>query len=93
MKTVYTVKYHADVVSDDIPQLPKTAKERIKTAIEQRLMTAPLAYGKPLRRNLHGLMKLRVGDYRVIYSVAALEVIVMRIGHRKDVYKEFERGE
>lgn len=36
------------------------------------------------------LYRLRVGDYRVIYQIRNLELIilVLKIGHRKDVYKE-----
>jgi mRNA-degrading endonuclease RelE of RelBE toxin-antitoxin system len=32
--------------------------------------------------------KYRVGDYRVIYAVLGNEVLVLRIGHRKDIYKK-----
>ena len=36
--------------------------------------------------------KLRVGDYRVIYRVQADKIIVLKIGHRKEVYsKVFSR--
>ena len=60
----------------------------IRRAIEEKLMTDPLRFGLPLRRNLLGLMKLRVGDYRIIYSIEkeTVTVYVIKIGHRKDVY-------
>ncbi len=34
-------------------------------------------------------MRLRVGDYRVIYEIrdAVLLVLVLRIGHRREVYR------
>lgn len=37
--------------------------------------------------------KLRAGDYRVIYEIdkASSRVIVLFIGHRKNVYDEFSR--
>ena len=33
--------------------------------------------------------RLRVGDYRIVYSIAdeALIVMVIRIGHRREVYR------
>jgi mRNA interferase RelE/StbE len=36
-----------------------------------------------------GLLRLRVGDYRIIYRVAErdLTVLVLKIGHRRDVYR------
>jgi mRNA interferase RelE/StbE len=36
-----------------------------------------------------GYYRLRVGDYRVVYAIedAVLLVLVVRIGHRRDVYR------
>ncbi len=36
-----------------------------------------------------GIFRLRVGDYRVLYQVKRnrLLVLVLRIGHRKDIYR------
>jgi mRNA interferase RelE/StbE len=36
-----------------------------------------------------GLWRIRVGDYRVVYEINDTEVIVLviRIGHRSDVYR------
>jgi len=36
-----------------------------------------------------GLLRIRVGDYRVIYLVKddVLFVVVVRIGHRREVYR------
>lgn len=78
--------YHPDVLSKDIPKLNKNIAYRIKNAIEQRLMTSPDKYGTRLRKGLGGYWKLRVGDYRIIYSLFRTEVRIIIIGHRKDVY-------
>lgn len=76
--------------ADEIYQLDGSVKKLIKRAIEDKLMTDPLKYGTPLRRNLSGLFKLRVGDYRIIYKVFNNEILVLVIGvgHRRDVYKK-----
>lgn len=44
--------------------------------------------GEPLTSILTGLWSLRIGDYRAIYQIKnnELMVVVIRIGHRKDVY-------
>jgi len=36
-----------------------------------------------------GFLRIRVGNYRVIYGVndARQEVLVVRVGHRRDVYR------
>jgi mRNA-degrading endonuclease RelE of RelBE toxin-antitoxin system len=86
----FQVVYHRDVVDRDIPALPKTARLRIRKAIEDRLMTEPIQYGKPLRFDLSGHRRIRVGDYRVVYSVdeRKLQVFVVAIRNRKDVYDD-----
>ena len=45
-------------------------------------------YGQPLRRGLKGYRKLRVGDYRIIYRVEGEYVVILKIGHRKEVYPD-----
>lgn len=44
--------------------------------------------GVPLTANLAGLWKIRIGDYRLIYEIRKQElvVLVLKIGHRKNVY-------
>lgn len=36
-----------------------------------------------------GLRRIRVGDWRVVYQIhdAHLEVLVVRVGHRREVYR------
>lgn len=79
--------YHPDVEKEDIPKIPKNLQERIKRAIELRLLSDPVLAGRPLRRSLKGHRKLRVGDYRVIYRIEGSEVVILIIGHRKEVYQ------
>lgn len=45
--------------------------------------------GTPLRGNLKGMNKHRVGPYRIIYEVyrSRLLIIVIDIGHRKEIYR------
>ncbi len=82
----YTVHYHHNI-PDDLSSIPSNIKTRIKKAIEQRLMTDPIKYGDYLRRSLKGYRKMRIGDYRIIYKINKKEILIFKIGHRKDVYK------
>ena len=45
--------------------------------------------GLPLKGDRRGLRRLRVGNYRIVYEVLedALVVLVVRIGHRREVYR------
>jgi mRNA interferase RelE/StbE len=87
----FELRYHPDVKAVDIPSLDAKLRNRIKRAIETRLMTAPHQYGKPLRKTLHGYWKLRVGDYRVVFKIAGEEVWIFGIIHRKRVYDEINK--
>ena len=52
-------------------------------------MTQPQRFGKPLRGELAGVWAARRGTYRVLYRLRedTHEVIVLRIDHRRDVYR------
>jgi len=87
---LFEPKYHPEVARD-ITGFPRNIKNRIRKAIEDRLILDPVRFGEPLRRSLSGFRKLRVGDYRVIYQIHGQTVIILKIGHRKEVYKKFTR--
>lgn len=86
MEVVYTLKYHTAVVKEDIPALDNAVRTRIKTAIEQKLMSHPDVFGIPLRRSLKGHRKLRVGDYRVVFRLEKKTIFILAILHRSVVY-------
>lgn len=87
--SAFRIKYIDTVVEEDIPNLPKTMKVRIKRAIETRLIMDPVGLGKPLRYSFVGHRRIRVGDYRILYRVDPKKnpVIVVIIKHRKEVYE------
>lgn len=82
----FELRYHPAVKAVDISRLDQAARDRIRKALEERLMTAPQDFGLPLRKNLKGYWKLRVGDYRVAFRIAGPEVLILCIRQRKDVY-------
>ena len=53
------------------------------------LVQQPRRVGKPLRGDLAGVWSARRGTYRVLYRLRdeSREVIVLRIEHRRDVYR------
>ena len=86
----YHLRYHLDVKAKDIPKLNQTIKRRIKTSIEQRLVVSPEKYSEPLRRTLKGYRKLRVGDFRIVMKIESMDILILGICHRKDVYDRME---
>jgi mRNA interferase RelE/StbE len=84
----YRIEYLASVVREDIPALSETARRRIRSAIERKLGSHPIEFGRPLRYSFRGARRLRVGDHRVIYRIEPPDVVVVvKIGHRRDVYE------
>ena len=83
----YRVEYLESVVGEDIPKLTKAVRNQIRKAIEQKLVSHPIEFGKPLRYSLKGARRLRVGDWRVTYTIEEPDlVVVVKIGHRREVY-------
>lgn len=71
-------------------KLDKSTAKRIRNFLRDKLakLDDPHSAGKALVGPLN-LWRYRVGDYRVIVSIedAALRVLVIRIGHRREVYR------
>jgi len=65
-------------------------KERIKARLKE-LKDSPEEKGQRLKPTL--FWRLRIGDYRAIYMIEeeAKRVIVLFIGHRREVYDDFSR--
>lgn len=84
---IWQIFYHPEI-GNDISGLPKNIKNRVRKAIENRLLVDPARYGVALRRSLRGYRKLRVGDYRVIFKLDKNNIVVLKIGHRKEVYQK-----
>ncbi len=73
--------------SKELAGIPHHDRLRIVHAID-RLGEQPLA-GSPLKGELRGLRRVRVGDYRIVYEVLneSLVVLVVRVAHRREVYR------
>lgn len=89
MSLVWRVELEEDA-KRDLRRLGADAAQRIVRYLRARLATTedPRRFGQSLRGDLHGLWRYRVAEYRVLARIEKqrLLVLVVRIGHRKDVY-------
>lgn len=70
----------------DIQRLDPEVKERIgKTLL--RYQEAPLAHAERLTDPALGGFRFRIGDYRVVFDLEGKEIIILRVGHRREIYK------
>jgi mRNA interferase RelE/StbE len=73
----------------ELAKLPAEIQQRIAAKIDE-LKENPYLPGVKALKNGEGRLRLRVGDYRVIYRVEAdrLVIIIIKVGHRKNIYKK-----
>jgi mRNA interferase RelE/StbE len=72
-------------VSRDLKLLDKNIAKRILKDLDGTLTADPDA-GILLSGQFKGLFKLRIGEYRIIYSKTVNGVLILRVGHRGTVY-------
>ena len=81
----YRIDYK-ESVKKDLKRLDKTTARKILNKLESVLSKNPDA-GEPLKHHFKGLLRYRVGDYRIIYAKGDDFVLILRIRHRKEAYR------
>jgi mRNA interferase RelE/StbE len=73
---------------DNIKRLDQGIRRELFKKIVDYLAKDPVNLGKPLKENMSGLYRYRMGNYRVIYSVDVKAHIlkILGVGHRKNIY-------
>ncbi|MFZ0394335.1 MAG: type II toxin-antitoxin system RelE/ParE family toxin [Terracidiphilus sp.] len=90
-RPVWTVEFD-DRARRELRKLDPNTQHEILRYLRTRIAGPedPQRFGKPLRTNLAGLWRYRVGEYRLIcrFENSRLVVFVIKMGHRRDVYEE-----
>ncbi len=88
---IWTVEFD-DRARRELRKLDAKVQQAIFRYLRQRIAVSqdPRRFGKPLRRNLAGLWRYRVEDYRLICRIEdeRIVVLVLEVGHRRDVYED-----
>ena len=82
----YRIVYKKSVARD-LSRLDKAETRRILNRLEKDLAEKPDSY-PALKGKFSRLRKYRIGEYRVTYAIIGTDVRVLRIGHRRDIYKK-----
>ncbi|MBU2717842.1 type II toxin-antitoxin system RelE/ParE family toxin [Acidithiobacillus ferridurans] len=82
----------SSLAQKNLAQLDPPATKRILSFLHERVghLDNPRSIGEALKGSRLGeFWKYRVGDYRIICTIedAALCILVVRIGNRREVYK------
>lgn len=70
----------------DIQKLDSVSRKKIKKKIEE-YSDKPLIYSKKLINSSIGTYRWRAGNYRIVFDVDKDKIIILRIGHRREIYK------
>ena len=72
-----------------LEKLPREVQKRVSSKIEA-LREDPFPLGCKKMAAIPDTWRIRAGDYRVVYQVhrGVLLVLVLAIGHRKEVYRQ-----
>lgn len=71
-----------------ITKLPPPVASQIIDKIDSYIKTNnPLLFAKSLRDHTKGQYRFRIGDYRVIFDVEDDTIVILDLGHRRDIYR------
>jgi mRNA interferase RelE/StbE len=79
----------SEEASQQFSKLPSSIKRKVAEKIDA-LAETPIPYNAKKMKGYDTLYRIRFSEWRVVYDVQETEILVevLRIGHRKDVYKK-----
>ena len=90
MARVWRVEFDR-AAARDLRKLGASAEQTILRYLRDRIASSddPRRFGHALVGDLKGLWRYRVGDYRIVASIEdqRFVVLVVTIGHRREVYR------
>lgn len=78
---VYTQK-----ARDEIARLDRVVQKRLAGKLLE-FSKEPLAFSKKIHDPRLGSYRFRVGDYRAIFDLHGNKIVILRIGHRREIYR------
>lgn len=81
----YQLLYTKKAVKD-IKKLDRVVQRRLKKVLE-KFSQKPFYYAKKLIDSRLGEYRFRVGDYRVVFDRKDHQIIILRVGHRREIYQ------
>lgn len=83
----YKLQYKGPAAKD-IKKLPKQVQKRLKAKLEWFIdQDDPIQFAGTLTKPADAQYRFRVGAYRVLFDIESDSIVVLRVQHRKDVYK------
>jgi len=73
----------------ELKKLDFTKRQQVISFLEDKVLKnqALTSYGKPLKGTKTGLWSFRYGSYRVLGRVEDTTLFILKVAHRKEVYR------
>lgn len=72
----------------ELKKLPRNIQIHVLKKLRYFLSTSdPLGFATYLKDSTLGTCRFRIGDYRVIFDIEDTQIIILAIGHRREIYK------
>ncbi len=73
----------------DLKKLPKVDQIAVAKKIRSPALSAPSSETK--FGGYKNIFRVRVGNYRIVYRKSSLEIYLILIGHRRDIYQRLQQ--
>jgi len=81
----YRIVY-ANRLIKDLSRLSPEVRSRIRETLKRYAKT-PLEHARKMVDPALGTYRFRIGDYRAIFDIEDSDLVILRIGHRRDIYR------
>ena len=75
-----------DDALEDLQKLDKPIAKRILTKISWFSQHFNNITPEPLSGEMAGTFKVRVGDWRIVYTIEKDVIVIQAVGHRREIY-------
>jgi len=85
---VFTFEFKAKAAKE-VEKLPPQIRKRILKKLKfYSSQKNPLKFAEKLRERRFGEYRFRIGDYRILFDVKNRKIIILKVGHRKEIYRD-----
>ena len=85
---MFTFEFKKKAVRE-VDKLSSEIRERILKKIKfYSYQQNPLRFAERLKDDRFGEYRFRIGDYRILFDVENHKITILKVGHRKDIYKD-----
>lgn len=84
---MFKIEFNPKAVKE-FEKLPLKVRKRILKKLKfYSSQKNPLRFAKKISDPRFGEYRFRIGDYRLIFDFKGKKILILKIGHRKDIYK------